>query len=90
MSPDRLIQPIASVMNNLKRKGYLNAEQHGLTYHFSPRIASLNTNLISCVVLLVITLRISSVRWFLFFAKEEDLSPEDLKEIINEIESGND
>ena len=25
-----------------------------------------------------------------FFAKEEDLSPEDLKEIINEIESGND
>ena len=29
---------IASVMNNLKRKGYLNAEQHGLTYHFSPRI----------------------------------------------------
>ena len=29
---------VASIMNNLKRKGYVVAEQHGLTYHFVPKI----------------------------------------------------
>ena len=30
---------LASVINNLKRKGFLNAKQKGLTYHYSPKIA---------------------------------------------------
>ena len=81
---------IASVMNNLKRKGDLNAEQHGLTYHFSPRIAQSEYKSDFMRSFVGNYFKNSFREMVSFFAKEEDLSPEDLKEIINEIESGND
>jgi transcriptional regulator, blaI/mecI/copY family len=81
---------IASVMNNLKRKGYLNAEQHGLTYHFSPRIGQSEYKSDFMRSFVGNYFKNSFREMVSFFAKEEDLSPEDLKEIINEIESGND
>ena len=80
---------IASVVNNLKRKGYLNAEQRGLTYHFTPRIAQsayksdFMRNFVSNYF------KNSFREMVSFFAKEEEISPEDLKEIIDEIEKGN-
>lgn len=39
----------ASVVNNLKRKGYLNAEQRGLTYHLHLGLRSQRTSRTSCV-----------------------------------------
>ena len=75
---------IASVMNNLKRKGYLNAEQHGLTYHFSPRIAQSEYKSDFMRSFVGNYFKNSFREMVSFFAKEEDLSPEDLKEIINE------
>ena len=64
---------VASVMNNLKRKGYIAAKQHGLVYHFTPKIAQTDYK-----------------SDFMFFAKEDKISPEDLIDIISEIERGKD
>ena len=66
---------VASVMNNLKRKGYIAAKQHGLVYHFTPKIAQTDYSFREMVS---------------FFAKEDKISPEDLKDIISEIERGKD
>ena len=72
---------VASVMNNLKRKGYIAAKQHGLVYHFKSDFMS---NFVGNYF------KNSFREMVSFFAKEDKISPEDLKDIISEIERGKD
>ena len=74
-------------MNNLKRKGYVVAEQHGLTYHFVPKIEQSKYKADFMKGFVDKYFKSSSVNGFLF-AKEDNISPEELKDIINEIEKG--
>lgn len=79
---------VASVMNNLKRKGYVDAEQKGLTYHFTPRIEQSEYKADFMSGFVDKYFKKSYREMVSFFAKEEKISPDDLKDIINEIEKG--
>lgn len=79
---------LASTFNKLKAKGYLKAEQNGLTYTFTPLIkqAEYKKNFMTRFV--ENYFKDSFQEMVSFFAKEQKLSPDDLKEIIDDIEKG--
>ncbi len=79
---------LASTFNKLKAKGYLKAEQNGLTYTFTPFIkqAEYKKNFMTRFV--ENYFKDSFQEMVSFFAKEQKLSPDDLKEIIDDIEKG--
>lgn len=79
---------VASVMNNLKRKGYVAAEQHGLTYHFIPKIEQSAYKADFMRGFVGKYFKNSFREMVSFFAKEDNISSEELKDIINEIEKG--
>ena len=79
---------VASIMNNLKRKGYVVAEQHGLTYHFVPKIEQSKYKADFMKGFVDKYFKSSFREMVSFFAKEDNISPEELKDIINEIEKG--
>lgn len=81
---------IASVMNNLKRKGYLVAKQHGLVYHFTPKIAQIDYKADFMSNFVGNYFKNSFREMVSFFAKKDKISPEDLRDIISEIEKGKD
>ena len=81
---------IASVMNNLKRKGYLVAKQHGLVYHFTPKIAQTDYKSDFMSYYKSNYFKNSFREMVSFFAKKDKISPEDLRDIISEIEKGKD
>lgn len=81
---------IASVMNNLKRKGYLVAKQHGLVYHFTPKIAQTDYKADFMSNFVGNYFKNSFREMVSFFAKKDKISPEDLRDIISEIEKGKD
>lgn len=81
---------IASVMNNLKRKGYLVAKQHGLVYHFTQKIAQTDYKADFMSNFVGNYFKNSFREMVSFFAKKDKISPEDLRDIISEIEKGKD
>ena len=78
---------VASIVNNLKRKGYVEAKRYGNTYMYIPLIkqGEYKSSFISGVVRNYFAN--SYKEMVSFFAKDENISPEDLKDIIREIES---
>ena len=71
---------VASIINNLKRKGYLQAERFGNTYRYTPLVGNIVRNYCAN----------SYKEMVSFFAKEQKISKEDLNEIINLIEKRED
>ena len=80
---------VASIVNNLKRKGYVEAKRYGNTYMYIPLIkqGEYKSSFISGVVRNYFAN--SYKEMVSFFAKEQKLSTDDLKEIINLIEKQN-
>ena len=80
--------PVASIINNLKHKGYGVAKRMGNSYMYTPAIkqSEYKRNFISNVVRNYFAN--SYKEMVSFFTKEEKLSAEDLKEIIELIEKG--
>ena len=81
---------LASTFNKLKLKGYLKAEQHGLTYIYTPLIKQSEYKKKFMTRFVENYFKNSFQEMVSFFAKEQKLSPDDLKEIISEIERGED
>lgn len=79
---------VASIMNNLKRKGYVSAEQQGLTYHFIAKIKQSDYKSDFMHSFVDKYFKNSFREMVSFFAKEDKISPDDLKDIIDEIERG--
>ena len=74
---------VASIVNNLKRKGYVTAKRFGNTYQYTPVVkqSEYKRTFVSGVVR----------NYFAdFFAKEQKISAADLKDIINLIEKEED
>ena len=79
---------VASIVNNLKRKGYVQAKRYGNTYMYTPLIrqSEYKRNFVGSVVRNYFAN--SYKEMVSFFAKEQKLSTDDLKDIINLIEKG--
>jgi predicted transcriptional regulator len=79
---------VASIINNLKHKGYVTAKRMGNSYMYTPAIkqSEYKRNFISNVVRNYFAN--SYKEMVSFFTQEEKLSAEDLKEIIELIEKG--
>ena len=77
---------VASIINNLKRKGYLKAEKCGNTYRYTPIIEQAEYRKKSVSSLVKNYFENSYKEMVSFFAKEQKISKEDLNEIINLIE----
>ena len=67
---------VASIVNNLKRKGYVTAKRFGNTYKYTPVVRNYFAD--------------SYKEMVSFFAKEQKISAADLKDIINLIEKEED
>ncbi len=78
---------LASVMQNLKRKLFVNQRQQGKTYVYEPAIAESDYKRRFMSGFVRDYFRGSFRDMVSFFAREEKLSSDDLKEIIQEIES---
>ncbi|MCI6672529.1 MAG: BlaI/MecI/CopY family transcriptional regulator [Prevotella sp.] len=79
---------LASTVNNLKRKGYVQAAQAGITYIYSPTIEQSDYKRTFMKGFVSDYFKNSFREMVSFFAKEEQISPEELKDIIKEIEKG--
>lgn len=79
---------VASIITNLKRKGYVEAKRYGNTYMYTPAIkqSEYKRTFIGNVVRNYFAN--SYKEMVSFFTKEEKLSAEDLKEIIDLIKKG--
>ena len=79
---------VASVINNLKRKGYVKAARKGNGYEYVPTVkeATYKQSFMSGFV--HDYFKNSFQEMVSFFAKEDKITPEELKEIIREIEKG--
>lgn len=78
---------VASIVNNLKRKEYVKAKRDGKGYVYSPAIAESDYKRKFLSGFVNNYFRNSFKEMVSFFAKDEKISPEDLKDIIREIES---
>lgn len=79
---------VASVMQNLKRKLFVQQRQQGKTYVYTPLIAESDYKRRFMSGFVRDYFRGSFRDMVSFFAREEKLSPDDLKDIIREIENG--
>lgn len=77
---------VASVAQNLKRKGYVSQLQRGNTYVYVPQIGQSEYKRQFMAGFVKDYFRGSFREMVSFFAKEQELSSEDLQDIINEIE----
>ena len=77
---------VASVVKNLQRKGFVSAERTGNTYRYITKIDrdEYKRSFLGSVV--KDYFKDSYKELVTFFTREQRLSPEDLKEIIDEIE----
>ena len=78
---------VASIVNNLKRKEYVKAERDGKGYVYSPLIGESDYKRKFLSGFVNNYFKNSFKEMVSFFAKDEKISPEDLKDIIREIES---
>ena len=79
---------VASVAQNLKRKGYVSQHPRGNTYVYEPLIGQSEYKRQFMAGFVRDYFRGSFREMVSFFAKEQELSSEDLQDIIDEIESG--
>lgn len=79
---------VASIVNNLKRKGYVATKRFGNTYQYTPLVkqSEYKRNFVGGVVQNYFAN--SYKEMVSFFAKEQKISADDLKDIINLIEKG--
>ena len=81
---------VASIINNLKRKGYLKAEKFGNTYRYTPLVKQEDYTKSSVSSLVKNYFANSYKEMVSFFAKEQKISKDELNEIINLIEKEDD
>lgn len=78
---------IASVVKNLQRKRYVKSERVGNSYKYSPIINESEYKRSFMSGFVHDYFKNSFKEMVSFFAKEQKISPEELKDIISEIES---
>ena len=81
---------VASIVNNLKRKNYVEAKRYGNTYMYKPLIKQSEYKRTFMGGVVRNYFANSYKEMVSFFAKEQKLSAEDLKDIIDLIEKGKD
>lgn len=81
---------VASIVNNLKRKGYLEAEKFGNTYRYTPLVEQEEYTRNSVGNLVRNYFANSYKEMVSFFAKEQKISKDELNEIIDLIEKRKD
>lgn len=79
---------VASVVKNLERKGYVKARKVGNTYLYTPIIRQTDYKRSFMSEIVSSYFRNSYKELVSFFAKEQKLSSDDLKDIIDIIEQG--
>ena len=79
---------VASIVTNLKRKGYVEAKRYGNAYMYPPSIRQGEYKRTFMGGVVRNYLANSYKEMVSFFAKEQKLTTEDLKEIIDLIEKG--
>ena len=79
---------VASIVNNLKRKGYVAAQRFGNTYQYTPLIKQSEYKRTFMGGVVQNYFANSYKEMVSFFAKEQKISADDLKDIINLIEKG--
>ena len=79
---------VASIVNNLKRKGYVAARRFGNTYQYSPLIKQSEYKRTFVGGVVQNYFANSYKEMVSFFAKEQKISADDLKDIIDLIETG--
>ena len=79
---------VASIVNNLKRKGYVEAKRLGNTYIYTPLIKQGEYKRTFMGGVVRNYFANSYKEMVSFFAKEQKLSADDLKDIIDLIEKG--
>ena len=77
---------VASIVNNLKRKGYLKAERFGNTYRYTPLVKQEEYTSNSVGNIVRNYFANSYKEMVSFFAKEQKISKDELNEIIDLIE----
>ena len=77
---------VASIVNNLKRKGYLTAERFGNTYRYTPLVKQEEYTSNSVGNIVRNYFANSYKEMVSFFAKEQKISKDELNEIIDLIE----
>ena len=77
---------VASIVNNLKRKGYVVAKRFGNTYQYIPQIKQSEYKRTFVGGVVQNYFANSYKEMVSFFAKEQKISTDDLKEIIDLIE----
>ena len=79
---------VASVAKNLERKGYVTARKVGNTYLYTPAVKQCDFKRTYLGEIVSGYFRNSYKELVSFFAKEQKLTSDDLKDIIHMIESG--
>ncbi len=77
---------VASVVRNLEQKGYLNSKKYGNVWVYSPRIKEDDYKKAFMSGVVKSYFENSYKELVSFFVKEEKISPEELKEIMQMIE----
>lgn len=79
---------VASIVKNLERKGYVSAERFGNTYRYSPAIKESDYKRTFMSGVVRNYFENSYKEMVSFFAKDQKISTNDLKDIIDMIEKG--
>lgn len=79
---------VASIVANLKRKGYVEAKRYGNTYQYTPLVRQSEYKRAFMGGVVRNYFANSYKEMVSFFAREQKLSAEDLKEVIDLIEKG--
>lgn len=79
---------VASVAKNLERKGYVSARKVGNTYLYSPAVKQTDYKRTYLGEIVSGYFRNSYKELVSFFAKEQKLTADDLKDILNMIKNG--
>jgi len=79
---------VASIIRNLDQKGYLNSKKYGNVYVYSPKIDEDSYKKTFMSGFVKTYFENSYKELVSFFAKENQISPDDLEEIIQMIEKG--
>jgi hypothetical protein len=88
-SPTPPYTTVASVVGNLKRKGYVAAQRKGNGFEYMPAVKEKDYKRHFVSGFVRDYFKNSFREMVSFFAQEEKISPDELKGIIDEIEKGN-
>lgn len=88
--PQPHINTVATIMRKLEGKGYLDHEDFGTVHRFYPKISKEEYTKSQLSPKMIRLFGNSFKNVVAFFAKEDEISKEELKEIIDMIERGED